>query len=906
MTAAATVRTGRAQDSGPTTRGEARSRPVGESRPQDEFDLALKDLARASTAGEAGIKAAALLGKGEIARTRILDFLRGREATDAVFEGVVSAFDVTADASVVPVLFEVYGRGSAARDQFVSFVFKKFDRRDSLLEPALRLFESAAGSDARRRSLRILSEVADDPGERLRVAQRLVEDLQSPRDGAIASDLRASLTQITFHDFPDATAWKDWFEKFLAVNPTGFSEAALYRSSLKQKDQRFLQEVQRNIDASVAEKRPPLRYLDRRAYPEAVVRRYAARMSAELRGAETEIVKKTVDALLLLLADEKDDETAAEALTASGELAGRDADLAPRVAAAARTRLGADAPAMVAAALRALARVGTLEDLPPVEALYDALVKKDDMLEARVQLVSTLYALNGGYATMIRALEDPKPTVRAAAARVLSFAKKTTAVPQIAAALSRETAAEPQLSMVKALASLETWDESSVAAISVVVENTSGLVRDQALRALLQAAASSSFPPTAVEATVRLLAAVAPSAHTAEDKRAALLAEVRPVDSHVEFLIRWLAVEGDLAAARDIAQRLAKVGADRPERLAAAAVELRASGRKEACPILLRAAYAAVATGSSTTTRRTRPEEAAAALLEALTEEGSPAGLEEASALADRMLVERPSDVRFLLLRGGVREARGDAAGAAVDLAATLKSEGGPDGDVRRDIERRLLAALLVSGKTADAQAFLASLPAGNRNRDFLLIAAQVEAAAGRRREAVRHLRNAVKADGRALAVFAEFELARLLTGSPEVEERLEAGRIFDQFESSSGRLPEGCALLELRVPVETDRRVKTVLVGLDAAADDATRAARVAELVAVGPAAAVWVVDGLPALAEAGAAGAVRARLAVLRKLYPTDAGLSVVADPPPEATREAVKEAAVRVVEWWKDLGR
>ena len=185
--------------------------------------------------------------------------------------------------------------------------------------------------------------------------------------------VRAALALITFHEFPDATSWKDWFEKFLLANPAGFSESALYRSSLKQKDQRFLQEIQRNIDASVAEKRPPLRYLDRRAYPEAVVRRYAARMAAELRGAEAEIVKKAVDALLVLLADETDDDVSAEALSTAGELAGRDPDLAPRVATAARARLGADAPVLVAAALRALARVGTQSDLPPVEALYDAL-----------------------------------------------------------------------------------------------------------------------------------------------------------------------------------------------------------------------------------------------------------------------------------------------------------------------------------------------------------------------------------------------------------------------------------------------------------------------------------------------------------------------------------------------------
>jgi hypothetical protein len=900
----------RAQDTAPTTRGAPRSRPTdaarsrpAETRPSDEIDAALKDLARAATPGEAAIRAAALYARGESARTRMLEFLRTREATDAVFEGAVTAFEVEGDASVVSVLFDAYGRGSAARDQFASFVFKKFDRRDSLLEPALRSFEEAADPESRRRYLRILAEIVDDPGERLRTAQRLTEDLQKPRDGLAAGELRAALAQITFHEFPDAAAWKDWFERFLAANPSGFTESALYRSSLRQKDQRFLQEVQRNIDTSVAEKRPPLRYLDRRAYPEAVVRRYAARLCGELRGAEAEIVKKAAEALLNLLAEETDDEATAEALAAAGELAGRDPEMGPRVAAAARARLGADSPAVVGSALRALGRTGGSADLSTVEALYDALAKKEDMREARVQLVSTLYALNGGYVAMTRALGDPASTVRAAAARVLSFAKKTTAAPQIAAALARETAAEPQLAMVKALATLDTWEAAAVSALERIVGDAGGLVRDQAVRALLQALASPAFPVAEAEPALRLLAAVAPAAHQDKEKRAALLAELKSVDAHIEFLVRWLSGEGDLAAARDVAQRLAKIAADKPDRLAAAAADLRAAGRREACPILLRAVYAATAAGgSSAASRRTRPDEAAAALVEALTEENTPAALEEALALVDRLLEQRPTDSRLLLLRGGVREARGEAAPAAADLLAVWKAEGVAEGDARRELERRILGALVDSGAAAEALAFLQALPAGNRNREFLIAAARVEAAAGKRKEAARRLRNAVKADGRIPAAAAEFELARLLAQSPSAAERLEAGRIFDAFESAPGRLPEGYPLLELRVPVEADRAAKAAVSALDASEDAATRAERLAALAKTGATAAPWVVEGLDALAQAGSDAAFRARLALLRTWFSADADLAAIDDPAADAPREKLVAAARAILSWWE----
>lgn len=915
LTVAAGFRPASAQDTAPTTRnGGARSRPA-ETRPADEIEAALKDLARATTAGEAGIKAAGLYERGPAARAAMLGFLRGATVVDAVFEGVVSAFDLREDAAVVPVLFEAYGRGSAARDQFVSFAFKKFDRRESLLDVALAPVEAATDDDVRRRALRIVAEVVDESSERLRATQRLVKLLETAPASA-AADVRAALTQVTFHDFADAAAWKDWVERFVAQYPAGFPEAALYRSSLRQKDARFLQEVQRNIEAVVADKRPPTRYFERKSYPEAVVRRYAAKLSAQLRGAETEVVRKATEGLLLLLEGENDEETVAEALFAAGELAGRDVELAPRVAAAAQRRLGEDSATVVGAALKALARVGGDAERKSVEALYEPLRKKEGMHEARVQILSTLYALNGGYSTMVSALGDPSTVVRAAAARVLGSAKKAAAAPDVARALAIEQAPEPQLAMVKALASLDAWDDAAVGVLIDVARRSTGLVRDSAVRALLQSAASPSFPASREKAAVAAFVEVAPAAHAAEERRAALLAEFREGCAiHVEMLARWLADEGDLAAARDVAQKLAKVGADRPERLEEAAVALGAAGRNETVPTLLRAAYATTQAATASSSRRSRADEISVALARALLDErpAKDAAAEtervvravEADEIASKALAQRPDDARFLALRGRARAVRGDAVGAAADLRAALKSMVDASGEERRDLERRLLLALLAGNDAEAALAFLKELPAGNRDRDFLVAAGRVELAAGRRREAIARFRNAVKAEGASPAAAAEFELALALLESSATADRLEAGRIFDAFEASPGRLPEGLGLVGLRAPVEADRRARAAVQALDAA-DAAARAARRDDVVAQGRIAGAWLVDGLDALARGGSDAAVLARLGALRALFADDAGLRELADPGVDAPRDVWTEAAARVAAWWEQRAR
>ncbi|HMX43916.1 MAG TPA: hypothetical protein PKB12_09390, partial [Elusimicrobiota bacterium] len=90
--------------------------------------------------------------------------------------------------------------------------------------------------------------------------------------------------------------------------------------------------------------------------------------------------------------------------------------------------------------------------------------------------------------------------------------------------LAAETAAEPQLAMVKALQALKVWNDATLDALAGVATRAGGgLARDNAVRTLIEASADPAFPSTAEDKIVAALADIAPSGSGAEDKRTRLL-----------------------------------------------------------------------------------------------------------------------------------------------------------------------------------------------------------------------------------------------------------------------------------------------------------------------------------------------------------------------------------------------
>ncbi|HYC77095.1 MAG TPA: hypothetical protein VEI02_05645, partial [Planctomycetota bacterium] len=331
--------------------------------PNDDVERRLVDLRNATSAGSAGIKAAGILGLGPEARRRLLDMLANKPVSDAVLEGVVSAFEEHGDATdVVTVLLGAFGRGDPGRDRFLSARLKSFDRRTSLTDGILEEIRRSEDVENRRRLLRLLPDLADEPGERLAAVQRLIEGLADPKRQTEAAELRATLERITNHDFAAVAQWQAWFPRFLAENPEGLTDAALFRSAMKRVTEQLVQEAQSNIDRLAQAKTMPADYLDRNRYSLPQIRIHAAQAMAGFKEAAPELVAESVGRLLAAAAAETHEDVVAALLLAAGELATPGTAertesaraLAASVADAATARLGATSTTVVNAALRAL------------------------------------------------------------------------------------------------------------------------------------------------------------------------------------------------------------------------------------------------------------------------------------------------------------------------------------------------------------------------------------------------------------------------------------------------------------------------------------------------------------------------------------------------------------------------
>ena len=473
---------------GAATRGNgATDTRAASSRPATDIERAVDELRKAQTIAAAAYSARAVYDIGAEGRRALLDVCREKTLPEATFQGIVGAFEVSRDQSILPVLIDAFGAGDAARDRYLTERFRTFDAQRSMFDD---LFSSLDSSPAPRRRtlLRVLAKIADTPAERMQAAKFLIAAFQRPEFRGHADDLKVTLKEITFHDYPLPALWEKWFDGFAALHPEGFSEAHLYASALRDGRQRFVAEVKRSISIAVGNKQVPGDCFDQVRYPEAAIRAHAATEFATLREAEPAIVKLAATILVDALKIERDEDVTAAILRSLGALAENNEDLKTDVGPRLLPYLKDERDAIVIGALKAITQTGTGFDRRVIEDLYsEAAMSKRDRSAVRAQVVTTLYSLDCTSPTIITALEDTSAEVRANAARGLGYCKRADAAPLIAKALGVEKNEEAQRTMAHALVALQLYPPAVVDVLFEVASKP-GIARVAAVRGLIQAA----------------------------------------------------------------------------------------------------------------------------------------------------------------------------------------------------------------------------------------------------------------------------------------------------------------------------------------------------------------------------------------------------------------------------------
>jgi tetratricopeptide (TPR) repeat protein len=893
-----------AQENGHGTRPASRSAAPdtrnSASRPATDLERSLVDLRKSQTIASAALSARAVYGLGDDGRKALLDLCREKTLPDATFQGVVGAFEFERDASILPVLIDLYGLAGGARDRYLKDRFRAFDAQRSMLDDIFVALEKS--KDPRRRTLfRVLADIVDTPAERMQAARFLVQAFQRAEFQGYSDDLASVLQKITLQRHTQPARWQKWLDEFAAAHPEGFTEAELYESALAERDQRFIAEVKRSITIAVASKQIP-DYFNVVQYPEPAIRAHAAQELGGLKEAELDIIKQAVKVLLDALKVERDDEVICSVLKSLGTLAEAKDDLKEEIGPRLVPYLNDERDGVVVAALKAIAQTGTGTDCHAVEKLYvQPEASGPDRSGVRAQVVTTLYSLDCGSPMIVAALEDGSPEVRASAARGLGYGKEKKAAPKIAKALSAEKNEETQRVMVSALIAIQDWPSTVVDAL-LEVAGKPGTARHSAVRGLIQAASSGTVDSARAERLVTVVSEALPTLSGVPDKKKALIEEFQNAkgDLAVQALRNWLENEAQPETARELAAILIRIAKPAPEVLQGYAASLMTAGRPAAAIVLLRGALDH-GNEDGSATKSVRPSDLKIALARALLLEKLPEGLVEAEGIASQELRLKPEDGQLLLLRGAIREAMGRRFEAAEDLRRALKTEGVVMADPQRQEAERRTALLLLAEDPRKAKEFLDGLPPLPRDRDFLIVQGRVAIANGEWRPAIAQLRSALKAPGKEEPNVVRYHLARALLASCRADDHLEAKSLFEALEGEPP-MPDGYPLQPLREDVRADLIARKAVSELDESSADRV-SSNLLSVISLGESALPWLFHQLPELAKTAPLPTLERRITAVHSIMApaTESRPAPPTPPTPGASREAWIEFASHACQWW-----
>ncbi len=888
--------------SAPTTRPESRELTT---RANEALARGLKSLRAAPTSASAALQAKDLYSVGPAARAKLLEVVAEKSLPEHTFAGIVETFEFERDRSILPVLIPMYRATDSARDRYLTERFKAFDQQDSMLEVMVNAIENPPGGAPSAVSLRLLAEVVDTPAERMQASKSLIRLLQSKPHAGVASDILQTLQRITFQDFVQQQSWQQWYDRLVQEHPDGFTERDLYGSAIAERDQRFVREVKKNVNAAIVAKQVPKDYFDVGRYPEPEVRRYAARQCRELRDADLEVVKSAIKVLVEALKDEKDFETLGVMIESLGELAQAKPEMKPEVAPVLVARLTDTSATVVTAALKALAQVGSEKDCEAIEAVFRSPVGNElEAVGVRAQVVTSLYRLNCGLGTIIAALSDPSPDVRSNAARVLQYGRQASAAAALARALRAEQKADPQLAMVRALVALQSTADDALGALLEVAAKP-GAAREPAVRGLIQAVGAVDLAPARAAEVVAAVGAALPVVATSTEARASLVADLQAIKRPIvgDIVARWLDLEASVETSRELAELLTKLASATPEVLETRAAALVAANRPAPAVVLLRAVIEFLSGASASPSQRARLPECRTLLARALFSDRTPESLKQAHEIVSAELAAKPQDGRLLVLRAGIREVLNRRREAAADLRLALSSDGAVmTPDERRDVERRLALNLIEAGDAAAARTFVEGLPARATDRDLSFLLARAEVATGKVQDGVAHMRQALDLPGKVELPIIRQRLAEALLRSPHATDRARARSLAVELRQEKA-LPEN-DLGALDTLILEDDRMRALARSLDDIGGDGVQE-KVNEVVRAGPSLAPWLVDGLVGVARMGPAGAAERRILALRGILKDDPALRSVTIPEVGSPRESWAECAERLVNAWTSRG-
>ena len=224
--------------------------------------------------------------------------------------------------------------------------------------------------------------------------------------------------------------------------------------------------------------------------------------------------------------------------------------------------------------------------------------------------------------------------------------------------------------------------------------------------------------------------------------------------------------------------------------------------------------------------------------------------------------------------------------------------------DPDRQETQRKTALLLLTEDPLKAREFLDALPPQARDRDFLVVLGRTDLALDDTKQAILHLRAALKAPGKDEPNIVRYFLAQALLRSPRAEDRIEAKTLFDAL-SAEPPLPEGHPLQPLREEIRVQSAARTAVHDLDAASQEGSSS--LATVLMLGQNALPWLFHQFSDVARTGSLAALERRVNAVQQILASDAGASrafaALAPPEPGSPREIWVEFAARVTDWWDE---
>jgi hypothetical protein len=646
----------------------------------------------------------------------------------------------------------------------------------------------------------------------------------------------------------------------------------------------------------------PAPYLDPEETPEPQVRAAAADLTATAIARDPKRQAEGVGLLLKTLTEDPDPAVRHAALKALGrgeEVIGPlpEALQVEVEKALLPVLVAAREPAVLKAALAALAQVESALVGKAIGETYLRLTGNDDAADIRNDLITALYARQNDGIIKIALLDrDPQVQITAANSLGLLVPPKPEYGKALAEALDKTEDARVQATFLRTLGKVAAFGSSEVLAVLKRFASGDQPVREVAFEGLLRALALPDLDATSRADLERMLIEAWP-ASLPESARTSLAGTLSQIKNSRTAAVT--AAWCETALTTEMRKRLATILAQSdaaPRLLQATATRLLQSGSAPSAAVLAREIVARASTAGAPSAVAAELAAGQRLLAQALLAEGDPEHVAEAAALVASLFAADHDDVAALRIRADIRELAGKLKEAAADLTRVLELAADSLGPkVVEDLTARIASLHLRAGDPASTRSALERLPRNRWTRHHLLLSARADLALKKHR----------KAYDQAVAVSSpddDPEVLRLIAetgfGLRDPAARQRAAAAVERL----AKLDPEADLAALQVHAEEDGRLRALVAALDAA-KDGTEAQAEADLMAAGAASATWLMAGLESLADDLPAGlpAFARRLRALKGLLPDAPPLKDAPLPTPAITRDQALALARSLADWF-----